>query len=97
MVLYPALIKQNKGSYLVYIPDLDTYTEGTDYLNAVRMAKDAVRTKLAALSENGSDLPKPSDREQIIEKVKLEADENIDFSDGELIYVEVEKRKRLLF
>ena len=93
MVLYPALIKQNKGSYLVYIPDLDTYTEGSDYLNAVRMAKDAVRTKLAALSENGSDLPKPSEHKQMMEKVRVEADDDIDFSDGELIYVELEKRK----
>lgn len=40
--VYPTLIAENNGTFLVYVPDMDIYTEGHDMADAVSMARDAV-------------------------------------------------------
>ena len=35
---YPVFIKEHEGKYLVYIPDVDGYTEGEDFCKAIEMS-----------------------------------------------------------
>ena len=40
---YPIILtKMDEGGYLVYVPDMDINTSGTDLSNALEMAKDAI-------------------------------------------------------
>ena len=42
---YPVLIKQCGKDYLVYVPDLELYTEGKSMADAMEMARDAIGLK----------------------------------------------------
>ena len=41
-VVYPVFIARNDKDYLVYIPDMDVFTEGKSTADAIAMARDAI-------------------------------------------------------
>lgn len=47
--VYPILITENNGIFLVYVPDMDIYTEGHDMADAVSMAREAIELKGIAM------------------------------------------------
>ena len=87
---YPVLIKQDGNDFLVYVPDWDIYTEGKDFPDAIYMARDAIGLKWMDALDEKSDFPNASTKDQAIEKAKQEADEELDFSDGTLTFVDVD-------
>ena len=42
---YPVLIKEYGSDYLVYVPDMEIYTEGKSVADAMEMARDAIGLK----------------------------------------------------
>ena len=72
--VYPILISENNGTYLVYVPDMDIYTEGHDMADAVSMARDAIGFKGIALEDEQVELPEPSDYSHAVTLAKKNAD-----------------------
>ena len=92
------MIKQCGKDYLVYVPDLELYTEGKSMADAMEMARDAIGLKGVDYMEDSRPLPEPSNATQVLQKAKEEADEEFDYSDGVLTLVDVdfeEYRKRM--
>ena len=86
---YPVLIKQDEDDFLVYIPDFDTYTEGSSLADAIEMARDAMGT--AGMEFKTEDeLPVVSSFGAARAKAKEVADEELDFSDGLVTYVDID-------
>ena len=95
---YPVLIKQCGKDYLVYVPDLELYTEGKSMADAMEMARDAIGLKGVDYIKDATTLPAPSNATEAIRKAKEEADEDFDYSDGVLTLVDVdfeEYRRRM--
>lgn len=95
---YPVLIKQCGKDYLVYVPDLELYTEGKSMAEAMEMARDAIGLKGVDYIKDSKPLPEPSNTTKVLQKAKEEADEEFDYSDGVLTLVDVdfeEYRKRM--
>jgi predicted RNase H-like HicB family nuclease len=96
--VYPTFIAKNDNVYLVYVPDMDIYTEGVDFVDAIEMARDAIGLKGISIEDNGEALPTPSDSENAIKKAKADADDIFDFSQGTLTFVDIDfsvYRKRM--
>lgn len=88
-MVYPVLIAEHEGEYLVYVPDMDIYTEGKSMVNAIEMARDAIGLKGIDLEDDGVTLPASSTREEAI--AKAEADTEIfDYSKGVLTLVDID-------
>lgn len=87
---YPVFIKQNAGDHLVFVPDLEIYTEGTSFEDAIAMARDAIGLKGITYEDDGRELPERSDPVLALKKAKEDADEDFDYSDGILTYVDVD-------
>lgn len=99
--VYPTFILNvNDGSehsFLVCVPDMDIYTEGDTFADAIEMARDAIGLAGISMEDNKEELPVPSDQLSAIEKVKQDT-EIVDFSEGILTYVDVdfsEYRKKI--
>lgn len=95
---YLILIKKYGNDYLVYIPDMEIYTEGKSIADAMEMARDAIGLKGMDYLENNGKLPVPSDKNSILQKAREDADETFDYSDGILTLVDVnfdEYKKRM--
>ena len=90
---YPALIKKCKNDYLVFVPDLELYTEGKSLGDAIYMARDAIELKLLSYDDDGITYPAASDRDAVIEKAKQDADKDFDFSDGILTFIDIDVEK----
>lgn len=88
-VVYPVFIKQDGKDYLVYVPDLEIYTEGDSVADAIYMARDAIGAKLVDYGDDGKSFPVSSTSEEAVAKAKEDADEDVDFSDGILTLVDV--------
>lgn len=96
---YPVLIKQDGSAFLVYVPDLDIYTEGESLPHAIAMARDAIGLKWMDAEDSNMDFPEASGYEEAIRKAKEDADDIFDYSDGILTFVDVDceiYRNRLL-
>lgn len=89
-VAYPVFIKQAGDDYLVYIPDLELYTEGSDFPDAIAMARDAIGLKWADVSDDDVGFPEASTPEEALRKAQEDADEDFDYSDGILTFVDVD-------
>ena len=89
-VIYPALIKEYDGIYLVYIPDLDIMTEGKDEFDAISMARDAISLSVMNLQDTEDFVPDASSAKKAVAIAKEKADEETDFSDGMLTYVDAD-------
>lgn len=91
--VYPTFIlNTNDGSehpFLVCVPDMEIYTEGDSFADAIEMARDAIGLAGISMEDNKEELPVPSDQASAMEKVKQDA-EVIDFAKGILTYVDVD-------
>lgn len=91
--VYPTFIlNTNDGSehsFLVCVPDMEIFTEGDTFADAIAMARDAIGLAGISMEDNKEELPVPSDQSAAIEKVKQDT-EDIDFSQGILTYVDVD-------
>ncbi|MBU3877867.1 type II toxin-antitoxin system HicB family antitoxin [Faecalicatena sp. AGMB00832] len=95
---YPVFICKSDEDYLVYIPDMDIYTEGTSMVDAIEMARDAIGLKGVAFENDHLPIPQPSNFNTALAKAKLEADEDFNYLSGILTLVDVdftEYRKRM--
>ena len=58
---YPTFIVETKqGDFLVYVPDMDIYTEGQSMADAIEMARDAIGLKGIDLEDDKKNLPEAS-------------------------------------
>lgn len=87
---YTVLMKKCNNDVLVYVPDLEIYTEGKNITDAIEMARDAIGLKGIALENGNQIIPKPSDYGKAIEKARKEADDIFDYSDGIATIVDVD-------
>lgn len=91
--VYPTFIlNTNDGtehSFLVCVPDMEIFTEGDTFADAIEMARDAIGLAGISMEDNKEELPVPSEQNVAIEKVKKDT-EDIDFSQGILTYVDVD-------
>lgn len=74
---------------MVCVPDLEIFTEGDSFADAIEMARDAIGLTGISMEDNGEELPVPSKQEAALEKVKQDT-EIVDFSKGILTYVDVD-------
>lgn len=86
---YPTFIAQHQDVYLVYIPDMEIYTEGVSVTDAIEMARDAIGLKGIDLEDSEAGLPKASDYEHAIEIAKKNSD-LFDYTTGILTMVDVD-------
>lgn len=87
---YPVFIKQDNNYFLVFVPDLEIFTEGSDFCDAIEMARDAIGLKCTGSIEKENYAPPASTYDEAIIKAKEAADEIFDYSDGVLTYVDVD-------
>lgn len=91
--VYPAfIVNTNDGSehsFLVCVPDMEIFTQGDSFADAIEMARDAIGLAGISMEDNQEELPVPSDQTAAVEKVKQDT-EIIDFSEGILTYVDVD-------
>ena len=77
--VYPAFIlNTNDGSehsFLVCVPDMEIFTEGDTFADAIEMARDAIGLAGISMEDNKEGLPVPSDQNAAIEKVKQDRSE----------------------
>lgn len=74
VVVYPVILKEDDGGYVVRIPDFHTVTEGKDIADAIYMARDAIGLLGIDYEDDGKELPVPGEVEYSIsqdEKVTL--------------------------
>jgi len=88
--VYPVFIKKNDNDFLVFVPDMEIYTEGRDEFDAIVMARDAIGLKGIELEDGNKDIPEASSYSDAIALAKQDADEDFDFSDGLLTFVDVD-------
>ena len=92
IIAYPVIFTKTgdkKDTYLVYIPDMSIYTEGSSLTDAIEMARDAIGLKGITIEDMGDEIPLPSDTETAIEKAKEDADDEFDYSTGIMTLVDV--------
>ncbi len=87
--VYPIFIAEQDADFLVYVPDMDIYTEGKSLADAMEMARDAIGLKGIDMEDSGVGLPTPSDQKQALEKAKKDAD-IFDYSQGIFTLVDVD-------
>ncbi len=59
--IYPVFFTKTETIVLVEVPDLEILTEGTDMVNAVEMARDAIELKCVSMEDDQMEIPLPSD------------------------------------
>ena len=91
--VYPTFIlNTDDGSehpFLVCVPDMDIFTEGDSFANAIEMARDAIGLAGISMEDNEQNIPEPSEQSGALEKVQQDT-EIIDFTKGILTYVDVD-------
>ncbi len=85
---YPTFIAKAGEDYLVYVPDMDIYTEGNSVENAIEMARDAIGLKGIAIEDEHLPIPDPKGYDEAIKKAKQDT-EDFDYSQGILTMVDV--------
>lgn len=86
---YPTFIALCGSDYLVYVPDMDIYTEGHSMTDAIDMARDAIGLKGIDLEDDGKKIPEPSNYQAAISKAKEDI-EDFDYTNGMLTMVDVD-------
>ena len=95
--VYPAFIAEYKKDFLVYVPDMDIYTEGKTMADAIEMARDAIGLKGIDYEDDNKILPSPSSVADAIMMAK-KSNSVFDYSTGILTLVDVnftEYRRRI--
>lgn len=90
--VYPVLIAQSGEDYLVYVPDMDIYTEGKSLEDAIEMARDAIGLKGIDFEDDGKALPESSNYAEAIAKAR-EDTEDFDYTQGIVTMVDVDFSK----
>ncbi len=57
---YPVILSQGKKFIVVYIPDFEINTQGTDIADAIEMARDAIGAVGIDIEDEGESLPVPT-------------------------------------
>lgn len=86
---YPVFIVEYKEDFLVYVPDMEIYTEGKNMADAIEMARDAIGLKGISFEDEGKGLPIPSSVDGAVGKAKADT-EVFDYSTGILTFVDVD-------
>jgi len=63
--VYPVIFTHDTDVFLVEVPDFEILTEGSDLVNAIYMARDAIGLKGIAIEDEGNEVPEPSTVENI--------------------------------
>ena len=91
--VYPTFIvdtnDRSERPFLVCVPDMEIFTEGDTFADAIEMARDAIGLAGISMEDDNKTLPQPSDQENAIALVKKDT-EIMDFSKGILTYVDVD-------
>lgn len=87
---YPVFVKECGNDYLIYVPDMEIYTEGKSLVDAIEMARDAIGLKGLTIEDDKKEISAPSTMETAYEKAKADADEDFDYSDGLLTLVDID-------
>lgn len=91
--VYPTFILNTKdGSehpFLACVPDMEIFTEGATFADAIEMARDAIGLAGISMEDEKEALPIPSDQTMALEKVKQITD-IVDFTEGVFTYVDVD-------
>ncbi len=87
---YPIFIKKVEKDFLVYVPDWEIYTEGSSFVDAIEMARDAIGINGIVKEDEKIEFPKTSTVEEAVIKAKKDADEDIDYSTGIVTLVDVD-------
>lgn len=91
--VYPTFIvntnDDSEHPFLVCVPDMDIFTEGKDFADAIEMARDAIGLAGISMEDNKEKIPGPSEQSEAIKKVQQDT-EIVDFSKGILTYVDVD-------
>lgn len=79
---YPIILTEMEGGgYLVYVPDMQINTSGTDVGNALDMAKDAIELCGIGYEDENLPIPEPSDLSKIKpKKGEMVLAVNVDFA-----------------
>ncbi len=89
--VYPTFILKTdddtENPFLVCVPDMEIFTEGDTFADAIEMARDAIGLTGISMEDNHEELPVPSEQRTAIEKVRQYM-EDVDFSEGILTYVD---------
>ena len=72
--VYPTfIVNTNDGSehpFLVCVPDMEIFTEGDTFADAIEMARDAIGLTGISMEDHNDKLSEPLDQDGAIEKVK---------------------------
>lgn len=94
---YPVFIAEHNNEYLVYVPDLEIYTEGRDIPDAMAMARDAIGLSGISYEDINLSLPSASSIKDATEKASQNT-EIFDYTQGICTLVDVdfvEYRKKM--
>ena len=56
---YPVILSEDENGFLVTIPDFNIDTQGSDVVDAIRMARDAIGLMGIDLEDEGKVIPEP--------------------------------------
>ena len=92
---YPTFIARSGDDHLVYVPDMEIFTEGKSLVDAIEMARDAIGLKGISMEDLGQDIPEASELGDAAEKANTDI---FDYSAGTATLVDVdfsEYRKKM--
>ncbi len=84
---YPTFIAKSENDYLVYVPDLEIYTEGNSLVDAIEMARDAIGQKGITMQDMDQDIPEASELNEAAKKANTDI---FDYSKGTATLVDVD-------
>jgi len=87
--VYPTFIVKDGEDYLVSVPDMEIFTEGASFADAIEMARDAIGAAGISMEDHDEIIPEPSSEKEAAERVSENAD-IVDFTKGILTYVDVD-------
>ena len=64
-VAYPIIMSKGEKFIVVYVPDFDINTQGVDYADAIRMARDAIGLMGIDMQDDGEIPPTPTDANKV--------------------------------
>ena len=62
---YPVVMTKDGKDIVVYVPDFDCNTEGSDYADAMEMARDAIGLMGITMEDDGQAVPEPSELQAV--------------------------------
>jgi len=65
---YPIIMSKGEKYIVVYVPDFEINTQGTDYANAIEMARDAIGLMGIDMEDEKEPIPAPTEISTVITK-----------------------------